>query len=698
MQTGNLSTRIIVLVALLASGAQAQETTNTLFGTPGLIEMPTARSAPDGEVSSTYSHWRLQQKANFTFQLTSRLSGTFRYSGLDEHYGPGSRSTFDRSFDLRYRILDEGPYMPAVAIGLQDFMGTGLLSGEYVVATKAVTSSLDVTAGLGFGRLGSRNGIRNPLSGLSSAFETRPDLDFELGGEISANQFFRGDAALFGGLDYRVNEKLSFQAEYSSDAYERETNLGTLDVRSPINLGLTYRPMPGIALNFAYLYGTEVAGGITVHLNPHSRVAPSGLESAPVPVTVRNSAAAASWGPRATDNDALAAALRKEGIRLDSISFDGNRVRVRYQNDRFRSEAQAMGRVARILTGNVPARLDTFVLEPMQRGIALSATTISRSDLEALENRATAATDLLGRVTTGDAGSGRSLTAVADQSDPFSWGITPYIALILFNGDAPVQADVGLQLTGRYQITPNLVVDGAIRQSMLGERDVTPSVDLSERYHNVRSDARYFGADGGPMLTNLTLTHYGRPGRDLYSRASVGYFEQMFGGVSGEVLWKPVDSRLALGAEANYAVQRDFDVGLGFQDYDVVTGHVSAYYSFDSGFHGQVDVGRYLAGDWGATFRLDREFANGWKVGAYFTLTDMPFEDFGEGSFDKGIRVSVPIDYFLGTASRRDVATNLSSLTRDGGAQLNIEGRLYGVVPDGHMQGPMGDTWGRFWR
>ena len=124
----------------------------------------------------------------------------------------------------------------------------------------------------------------------------------------------------------------------------------------------------------------------------------------------------------------------------------------------------------------------------------------------------------------------------------------------------------------------------------------------------------------------------------------------------------------------------------------------SGYYSFDNGFHGQVDVGRYLAGDWGATFALDREFDNGWKVGAYFTLTDMPFEEFGEGSFDKGIRLTVPVDFFAGNASRKSVSTSLASLTRDGGAKLNIDGRLYNIVRDGHIAGPMGNTWGRVWR
>jgi len=139
-------------------------------------------------------------------------------------------------------------------------------------------------------------------------------------------------------------------------------------------------------------------------------------------------------------------------------------------------------------------------------------------------------------------------------------------------------------------------------------------------------------------------------------------------------------------------------MGLGFQDYDTVTGYLSAYYSLGNGFHTQVDAGRYLAGDWGATFALDREFDNGWKVGAYVTLTDMPFDEFGEGSFDKGIRITVPTDFFLGTASRREVSTNLASLSRDGGARLEIEDRLYDVVRDGHVAGPMGDTWGRVWR
>lgn len=687
-QGRNISWTAAVLIST-ASLTSAQETTWTLYGTPGLIEMPSARSAPDAEISASISYWRLQQRNSFSFQLTPRISTTFRYTNFQDKDGPGTENVFDRSFDLRYRILDETDRRPAIAIGFQDFLGTGRLSGEYIVATKAVTPKLDVTAGIGWGRLGSRNGFANPLG-----IDDRPSFTSgDTGGEISFNQFFRGEAALFGGLDYRLNDKISLQAEYSSDGYTREVANGTFDDSSPFNFGVNYNLRPDVTLTASYLYGSELAAGATIMLNPTRRQPVSGIETAPVPVAIRNTQAATSWG-----QGDLSGALGDTGVTLNAVSITGDTARIRYTNTTYRSEAQALGRVARVLTTELPPEVETFVLEPMQAGIPLSATTLQRRDLETLANTANAAADLQARTVTTDAGSSAGLTYV-DSTDPaFKWGVSPYVELIVFNGDAPVQADTGLTFSGEYTIQPNLVLAGSIRQSVLGERDIADIFDPVDDIPNVRTDSRFYGVDGTPVITDLTLAHYSRPGNDLYGRVTVGYLEQMYGGVSAELLWKPVDSKFAVGAEVNYVQQRDFDGGFGFQDFDTVTGHVSGYYSFDNGLHTQVDVGRYLAGDWGATFTLDREFTNGWKVGAFFTLTDMPFDDFGEGSFDKGIRITVPQDFFLGSATRRQNTTVLNSLTRDGGARVSVDGRLYEVVRDGHSAGHLGDTWGRVWR
>lgn len=689
----------------LGTSAAAQDLTYTLYGTPGLIEMPTAQMAPDGQITASMGVFRLQQRANFSFQLTPRFSGTFRYAGVSENYGPGTEATFDRSFDLRYRLFDDdqfGSWSPAIAVGIQDFMGTGKFSSEYVVASKAITPKLIASGGLGWGRFGSQGGFTNPLSHVIPGFETRPTGIVGKGGRASFGHFFRGDAALFGGVTYQYSDKLTFKGEYSSDAYARENANGSMQNKTPVNLGLSYQWKPGVTLDAAYLYGTELAAGVTFNLNPRKRALISGVETAPVPVRLpgQDRAVLASWGVTDTSRleDIVFAGLKSEGIRLNGLDVSGTTARVRYTNGKFRSEAQALGRVARILTQSMPDTVTRFTLEPQQSGIALSSTTLNRSDIEALENTANAAGDLLARATIADAAGSADFATEIETPPAFTWGIRPYGALIVFNGNAPVQFDAGLKATAQYEIQPNLVLRGGLRQSAFGARTLADEFEANNDYHNVRTDGAQYGADGHPVITGLTLTHFGRPAKNLYSRVTLGYLEQMYGGLSTELLWKPVDSRFAISAELNYAHQRDFDMLFGFQDYNTVTGHLTGYYHFNNGFHAQLSAGRYLAGDWGGTFALDREFDNGWKVGAYATITDMPFDQYGEGSFDKGIRITVPTDFFFGNASRRSVSTKLASLTRDGGARLEIDDRLYDVVRDGHVAGPMGDTWGRVWR
>ncbi len=701
------------MLALAAAGSVTAQTqpdrgvSYTLYGTPGLIEMPSAVSANDGDIAGTVGWFDGQLRTNFTFQITPRLSGTFRYSRINDYSLPGSATTeddyFDRSFDLRYRLTDEGDWMPAVAVGLQDFLGTGAYNGEYVVATKTFGDKLRVTGGIGWGRLGSQGGFDNPFGLVSDRFDERPELDFGEGGTFALEQMFRGDAALFGGVEYGVTDNLTVKVEYSSDAYEREVELGLIDHNSPLNFGAVYRPLPGFQLGASYLYGSEFALTGTILLNPGDRPFGAGLDPAPVPVSVRqgDARAAQSWNraalPDAQIGTALKQALAAEGVELSSIQLTDRSVRLRYTNTRYRAEAQAMGRIVRMLSLGLPPSIELFTLEPMRNGIPMSAVTLRRSDIETYENRAGGSAALAQRLELADAGPNAGLlTLPAD--DPFSWGIAPFVRLTFFNANEPVEINAGAEISARYEITPNLVLSGALRQQLYTNRG-TPTIieDDPELPFPVRSNAPAYADQGTTGIENLTLAHFGRPGSDLYSRVTVGYLERMFGGVSTELLWKPVDSPLGLGAEVNVVKQRDFDMGFGFRDYEVVTGHGSAYYDFQNGFLGQVDVGRYLAGDWGATFALDREFENGWSVGAYFTLTDVPFEDFGEGSFDKGIRLTIPIDYVIGQPTRREVSTSLASLTRDGGARLVVEGRLYDLVRDGH-QDDLEDGWGRFWR
>ena len=108
------------------------------------------------------------------------------------------------------------------------------------------------------------------------------------------------------------------------------------------------------------------------------------------------------------------------------------------------------------------------------------------------------------------------------------------------------------------------------------------------------------------------------------------------------------------------------------------------------------DTAARIRQDWGGTFALKRRFPNGWEMGGFFTLTNIPFSEFGEGSFDKGLFLTIPFNWGLPYQSREEYSTVLRPLTRDGGQRLIVSNRLYPVVED-QDRGGFRDTWEDFW-
>ena len=72
----------------------------------------------------------------------------------------------------------------------------------------------------------------------------------------------------------------------------------------------------------------------------------------------------------------------------------------------------------------------------------------------------------------------------------------------------------------------------------------------------------------------------------------------MFGGVGGEILWRPCSPRLAFSVDVNRARQGDYVQRLDFQDYEVTTGHLNINYKTPfMGLIGEIHAGQFLAGD-----------------------------------------------------------------------------------------------------
>lgn len=682
----------ILSTALFPGIALAETPTFSTYGTPGLVEVPTARSSSEGTLTYSINSFGPNLRNALSFQVLPQVSGTFRYGRVDDLKGDGP--FWDRSFDAQIQLLDETDYRPAIAIGFRDFLGTGLLSSEYVVATKQVTPNVAVTGGVGWGRLAGRPIAESPFSAISTSFATRPGRDNrrEIGGQIETGAWFRGPVGFFGGVDWNVTEQLSVQLEYSPDVYAEEVADTDMRISSAFNAALQYDFQNGVVASGFIIGGDSIGVQLSWSLNAAERTITAGREPSVRPIVPRQDLATASWNTAGPDvlEDRLRRRMGSEGLALNAVSITATDATVRLQNNRWDIESQAVGRAARVLANTLPPTVERFHIIFQSVGLPITQVSVQRRDLEALQFEYDAAAQMLTRLQIKD------VADVGIAPNRFRYRIAPYAAFALFDPDDPLRIDIGPQLELTYLAAPGLTINGRFRYPILGNMDQAdrPSDSVLPR---VRSEAYLFARESDFEINTLTGRYLWRPAEDVFARVTVGYLESQFGGVSTELLWFPVDSPLALGIELNYALQRNFDMRLGFQDYDVVTGHASAYYDFDNGFHGQLDVGRYLAGDWGATVQLHREFGNGVRIGGFFTLTDVSFEDYGEGAFDKGLTVEFPLSYFTGEPSRRTLGQVIRPILRDGGARLAVDNRLYPIVRD--YRGPsLERSWGRYLR
>mgnify|MGYP001257653099 CR=1 FL=1 len=233
------------------------------FGLPGIIDLPTARRFPDGELVITHQNHKNLFMTGISFQALPQLGVSFRYGGLGSGGGfAQNRLSWDRSFDAHISVLDERSYFPAISLGLRDFIGTGWYSSEYIVSTKSI-GNLELTAGLGFGRLAGRNSFSNPLGAFSSRFDIRDENYVGKGGTLGTINWFQGDVSAFYGVQYQITDKITISSEYTPDLMSFESRYS--DIKRPWNFGASYQLNDYVNLSTQYLHGSQAS--VTAHLS-----------------------------------------------------------------------------------------------------------------------------------------------------------------------------------------------------------------------------------------------------------------------------------------------------------------------------------------------------------------------------------------------------------------------------------------------
>lgn len=388
-----------------------------------------------------------------------------------------------------------------------------------------------------------------------------------------------------------------------------------------------------------------------------------------------------------TETEGLDAKIRSDvagqQLELDALTHDQSEIWLYYRNKRYLSQVEAAGRLVRVLMKDAPPGIEVFHLVLVERGLAIREFKISRS---AMERAATTS----GNSREQDDAIELVLPAlhqpvlaesVAASEPRFTWALGPGLRQSFFDPHAPVQVEIMATSDVDLELAPGLDVMAE------GDANIYNNFDLNvlsnSQLPHVRSDIAQYLKHGINGIGQLEADYRFRLAPDVYSVVRVGYLEDMYGGVGGQILWRPDGERISFGVDLYQVWKRDFNRMFGFQNYNILTGHFSVYYNTPwYGLNVNLHVGRYLAGDYGGTIELTRKFETGVEIGAFATFTNVPFNKFGEGSFDKGFLIRVPFEWALPVYTTSEKTTVLHSLTRDGGQRLANDDPLYEETRD----------------
>jgi hypothetical protein len=652
------------------------------WGETGLLQTPTARLQRAGTLSFSITHVWPNTRGNVFVSPFDWMEAGFRYTDVaNRPYsggGVGGGQYKDKSFDVKFRLWRESAYMPQIAVGIRDVAGTGLFSGEYVVGNKRF-GPLDWSLGLGWGYVGARGDLRNPLSAFSSKFDSR-QIDVGQGGEFSPKAYFHGPTALFGGVQYQTPwDRLVVRVEREGNDYQHEPAVlefgpNNQPQRTPWNFGLTYRLSPTIHLTAGVERGNRLLAGISFSGNVAENHTPKLSDPPRVPYSV----------PVATEpqwNTTLAEIRRQTGWRAHSIERMDSDLRITILDPEGLYWGYRLDRATAVLNRDAPASIERFVFLYRQRGLEIAEHVIDRSVWASEQTRPIPPHARVEAVSARPPQPAPNGTELASTKRPrLEHGLGPDLQYTLGGPDAFALYQLGIAERLRFWVTEDTWLRGKFRLGLTNNYDRYRTTGPSD-LPRVRTYLREYQTTSRFTMNHLQLTHAGRITDNQYFSVYAGYFEEMFGGLGTEWLYRPFGRRAAIGVDVNYARQRDFEQDFSFMDYHVITGHATLY--LDTGVHdvlATLSVGRYLAGDSGATVQLAKTFRSGVTMGAFATKTNVSAQQFGEGSFDKGVFLSIPFDSLFTRSTPGGAYLLWKPLTRDGGAKLIRQDPLYNVT------------------
>lgn len=668
--------------------ATATAATPATHGQSGYVNMPSARTEADGTLSLGYSYdapygslWISSTILPY-LQVTGRyvsISGIPGFSNTPGEYGSEYGRFKDKAIDAKLRLWQEGRWMPAVAVGGTDLLGTTLFKGQYVVASKTFGEAKNFEASIGYGK-------------------RRPD-------------------GMFGGARWTPVKapNWSVVAEYDANNYKN-------DFSAPLTAAGERRSGPVLGLEYRWGWlGAQVA-------RHHNHFSANVFASVPLaqrefvpkvrepgyfkPKSAPVRLSAAQW----RDDPRLAApmitALSKQDFKNIRVTLDGATLRLALTNSRISQMGRAVGRAARTALAFAPLGttslhitytkleqpiatyefLDTGALGDYLNGVSKRDAFLQTVRLRHATPDDTAEGDRAALVAGIDDGAGLGVYAGRDGNvvqvssedrEGNRFRVAPRINFFFNDPSGALRYELAAVSNYNKRLGEGLYLNGAVQLNLL--ENVTGVTQASNSVlPHVRTDIAEYNRGGRFKLNRLMLNQYLHPAERWYARVSGGLYEEMYRGVGGQVLYVPPDPRWAVDLSVDALEQRGYKGWFDKRDYRTVTALGALHYRLPYGITATARAGRFLAKDDGVRVEFKRRFRSGVEVGAWYTKTNgrditspgTPSQPYN----DKGIFLTIPLKSMLPSDSQALAGMGIAPWTRDVGQMVASPGDLYSMI------------------
>jgi len=658
------------------------------LGQTGLITIPSAELHEEQSAYFTFNRSNFIKLGVITITPFDWMEASYFYYRPDDLLWGSTKGLYlDKGFNVKFSYKPKNILLPRIALGLDDFAGTGQFTREYIITTYDF-KSLKFTSGLGWGKYVGESSIKNPLSIFSEEFSKREELNFGKGGSLSSSIWFKGPVTPLIGLEYKLKNIKNTTIKIERNPYDyfkfsccgeglSEESRLVRPKESGINFGLSYKYKDFGNVDLSYIKGNSwnISFSIGFRGNKNYR---NKEKFSPKLENI-------DYKQNSVKNEFyldLLHNLNQNKLYLQTANLDNKILNVSIESADHINPVIYTSRTAYIANevakfNNI--KLDNIETGHLNRGIKINSAKYYTKDLNLVDRKP----DILVKR--------RTILENSDNNSHNKHEFRPTVQFpVIINNLSPdikshvgspekfMYTGIGIKASTEIQFNRNLVFFssiGRIIEDNFDEKVSEPNSQLQE----VRTQiVDYLQESSGDIyIDRMEMEHIASPINNIYTKVSFGYLESMYGGVAAEVMYKPFEGKVAMSLELNRVTQRAFDQKFTFSKYKVSTQHFNvAYYHPKTNVLAKWSFGQYLAGDKGYTLDLSRRMPNGWQAGVWFSNTNVSAVQFGEGSFDKGFYMNIPLNIFSKSYSKNSQGVSVRSMTRDGAQKLELRNRL----------------------